>query len=156
MELLPEDRDLLQGLANIYNAVDGTSEAKACETYRDLALRNRDRLAIGADALRLFFQTRGKSVDLETQEWREYFALADGLQKPGRNEQRNTSAHDSRLRQLRASARLTIVWGEEIVEHHGFTKWDYKRTRKPRELRFRAAALRKFCRGGRLRSARET
>ena len=88
MDLSLEDKDLLKALANLYNAVDIAAVIKACEAFRESAFRQRDRLAIGADTLRLFAQTRGKSIDLETKEWQEFFRLAKILKSEERGNER--------------------------------------------------------------------
>ena len=68
MDFSREDKDLLKALANLYNVVDIAAVRKACEAFRESVFRQRDRLVIGTDTLRLFAQTRGKSIDLETKE----------------------------------------------------------------------------------------
>ena len=127
MDLSREDKDLLKALANLYNAVDIAAVTKACEAFRESAFRQRDRLAIGADTLRLFAQTRGKSIDLETKEWQEFFRLANDIEERGKRKRKGNNARQKRFRQLRILARLTVLWGPKALEHYGFTNWNFEK-----------------------------
>jgi hypothetical protein len=129
------DRTMLEGLASVHRAVDSASVRRACEQFRDALLHQRDCLAIGAEALSLFLQTRTDSIrfDLATTEWTQFFCLAkdidnieerDDHRRPRRGD---SSARTASLRHLRATARLTAFWGLQVLEHYGFTHWNPKK-----------------------------
>jgi hypothetical protein len=129
------DRTMLEGLASVHRAVDSASVRRSCEQFRDALLRQRDCLAIGAEALSLFLQTRTDSIrfDLATTEWTQFFCLAKDIDNiEERDDHRRlrrgqSSARTASLRHLRATARLTAFWGPQVLEHYGFTHWNPKK-----------------------------
>lgn len=102
-------RICLTALADLYNAVNLIAVTKTCDTFRETAIRQRDRLAIGANAVQLFAQTRGRSINLKTKEWHKFFDLANDIEERGKSRRKGNNARQKRFRLLRNFARLTIL-----------------------------------------------
>ena len=96
MEFSQEDKDLLEGLANVQKVVDVTLASKACEKLCETAIRQRDPLAIIADALRLCSQVPG--IKLETKEWQEFFDLASGIEEREKSNRKCSNTSKRRFR----------------------------------------------------------
>lgn len=129
-----EDKALLEGLAGVHRAVGNAPVRRACEQFRDALLRQHDRLAIGAEALRLCLQEHGNGVyaELEGPEWKEFFLFAEDIERTkglqdGSCSRQADSARTASFRHLRATARLTALWDLPVLEHYGFTHWNLKK-----------------------------
>lgn len=123
-----EDNTLLDGLANLHRAVGNDAIRQACEQFRERLLAQRDRLVIGAEALKLFLQIRSNrtGVDTEAPEWMDFFSSAESIDC-GQRHAHIKPAKATELRRLRATARLTALWGAEVLMHYGFTRWNPKK-----------------------------
>ena len=74
---------MLTALDSIHRAVDASGAIRACESFRASLIRQHDRLAIGAEALRLLLQTRkgDPCIDVESRDWMEFFYLAKDVDR---------------------------------------------------------------------------